>query len=50
MTTEQYIEHEVKLRVNDEKFKAMDTKLNCIIGLVLGGWILPIILHAVKLV
>lgn len=57
MTTEEYIDHEVRLRVNDEKFKAHDEKfdrlesrLNWIIGLVVGSWILPIILHAVKLV
>jgi hypothetical protein len=50
MTTEQYIEHEVKLRVHDERFKSMDAKLNWIITLVVSGLILPIILHAAKLV
>ena len=45
---EQYIEHEVKIRVHDEKFKSMDAKLNWIISLVVGGWILPIILHYLK--
>ena len=50
MTTEEYIDHEVRLRVHEERFKSMDSKLNWLIGLVVGGWILPIILHAVKLV
>lgn len=45
---EQYIEHEVKLRVHDDRFKSMDAKLNWIISLVVGGWILPIILHYLK--
>ena len=50
MTTEEYIDHEVRLRVHEERFKSMDSKLNWLIGLVVCGWILPIILHAVKLV
>lgn len=54
MTPEQYIEHEVKLRVmkevNDEKFTRLETKMNWIISLVVGGWMLPIALHFLKLV
>lgn len=56
MTSEQYIEHEVKLRLHDYKFKnhddnfkRLEAKLNWIISLVVGGWILPIALHFVKL-
>lgn len=47
---EQYIEHEVKLRVHDERFKALDAKLNLIITLVIGGFVMPIILHYLKLI
>jgi len=45
---EHYIEHEVKIRVHDEQFKSIDSKLNWLISLVVGGWILPIILHYLK--
>lgn len=45
-----YIEHEVKLRVHDERFKILEHKMNCTMGLVVGGWIVPIILHFLKLV
>lgn len=53
MTDEQYIEHEVRLRVmaevNDERFLRLESKMNWIISLVVGGWILPIVLHFTKL-
>lgn len=49
MDQEQYIDHEVKLRVNDYKFKLMENKLNWIISLVVSGLILPVILHISKL-
>lgn len=45
---EHYIEHEVKLRVHDERFKSIDSKLNWLISLVVGGWMLPIILQYLK--
>lgn len=48
MTEEQYIEHEVKLRVQEEKFKALQGKLNLIIGTALTGVIIPIVLHILK--
>mgnify|MGYP001617497458 CR=1 FL=1 len=57
MTNEQYIEHEVKLRLHDYKFKnsednfkKLESKLNWIISLILGGLILPVILHFFGLV
>jgi hypothetical protein len=50
MSTEQYIEHEVKLRVHDHRFKVMESKLNWIISLLVGGMVLPIVLHILKLV
>ncbi len=50
MTTEQYIEHEVKLRVHDEKFRILESKMNHTMALVIGSWIVPIILHYLKLV
>jgi hypothetical protein len=53
MTNEQYVEHEVQLRVmkevNDSRFKSLESKMNWIITLVIGGWILPIILHYLKI-
>jgi hypothetical protein len=54
---EHYIEHEVKLRLNDEKFKSidkrfdhLDNKLNVIIGIVISGIVLPVGLHLLKLI
>ena len=56
MTEEQYIEHEVQLRLHDYKFtnhdkqfNRLESKLNWIISLVVGGWMLPIVLHFLKL-
>ena len=53
---EQYIEHEVKLRCHDEKFKRVDydikglrTLLFSILGLGVTSIIVPIILHVFKL-
>jgi len=49
---ENYIEHEVQIRVHEEKFKViekrfdqMDNKLNLIIGIVLGSVVIPVVLH-----
>lgn len=54
---EHYIEHEVKLRLNDEKFNSidkrfdhLDNKLNVIIGIVISGIVLPVGLHLLKLI
>lgn len=54
---ENYIAHEVQLRVHDEKFKAiekrfdhLDNKLNWIIGIILTSVIIPIALHFLKLI
>jgi hypothetical protein len=56
MKDEQYIEHEVQLRVHDERFKVQDerfvrleSKMNWLISLVIGGWLVPIGLHFMKL-
>lgn len=56
-TEENFIQHEVQLRVHDEKFKTiekrfdhMDNKLNLIIGIVLSSVILPVGLHWLKLI
>lgn len=60
MIDQTYIEHEVKLRVmkevNEEKFTdigrqfaRLESKMNWIISLVIGGWILPIVLHYLKI-
>jgi hypothetical protein len=57
MTQEQYIEHEVKLRVHEERFGVhherfckLESKLNWIISLLVGGMILPVFLHIFKLI
>jgi hypothetical protein len=57
MTNEQYIEHEVKIRVHEERFGVnherfckLESKLNWIISLLVGGMMLPIFLHVLKLV
>jgi len=50
MTTEQYIEHEIKIRVHEHRFKIIEGKLNWIISLLVGGMVLPIVLHILKLV
>lgn len=54
--TETYIEHEVKLRLHDEKFDLiradfhkLETKLNSLIALVISGIIIPVLLHWTKI-
>lgn len=56
MNQEQYIEHEVQLRLHSEKFKRVDsdirgikTLLFSILGTGLTGVILPILFHVYKL-
>jgi hypothetical protein len=49
-SNEQYIEHEVKLRLHDHRFKMLESKLNFLIGIGISGVILPVILHWVKLI
>lgn len=66
--TEHYIEHEVQLRLHDQKFDMadkrneekfnsidkrfdhLDNKLNWIIGIVIGGVLLPVGLHFLRLI
>ncbi len=55
--TEHYIEHEVQIRLHDEKFKLMekkfdhlDNKLNVIIGIILSSIIIPVGLHWLKFI
>jgi len=50
--TEKFIEHEVELRVHDEKFKILektldklDHKINFNTGIIITSIILPVILH-----
>lgn len=65
LTTEQYIEHEVKLRVmrelNDERFISLTEKIKnveekiesrflLLIGLIITSIVLPVVLHSLKLV
>lgn len=54
---ENYIAHEVQIRLHDEKFKSIDKrfdrldhKLNVIIGFVISGILLPVVLTYLKLI
>jgi hypothetical protein len=54
---EQYIEHEVKLRVNDEKFmllrenmNRLNAKLNFMQATIIMGIILQIVLHYFRMI
>ena len=54
---ENYIEHEVQLRLHDEKFKSLEkklehvnNKLNWIIGIILSSVLLPVGLPFLKLI
>ena len=56
-TEENFIQHEVQLRLHDERFKEiekrfdhLDNKLNWIIGIVLSSVIIPVGLHLLKLI
>lgn len=50
VTMEQYIEHEVRLRIHDERFGKVESKLNWIISLLVSGMLLPVGLHFLHLV
>ena len=61
MNSEQYIEHEVRLRVmkeitderftsHERQFERLESKMNWIISLLVGGMVLPIFLHLLKLI
>ena len=57
MNQEQYIEHEVKIRIHDHKIDNLNKKLNWMIGLsistmglILSSIIIPIILHHYNLI
>ena len=60
MNQEQYIEHEVKLRVHDERFRMMELlykQLNKKLDIIMGACgaiftviLIPILLHGLKLV
>ncbi len=64
ITSEQYVEHEVQLRVHNALFKHIDykfdkledkvdgvnTKFNWVIALIISAIIIPIILHKFNLV
>ena len=45
MNEEQYINHEVRLRMTEYKYKIIDKKLNWVISLLVGGMLLPIFMH-----
>ena len=50
MNQEQYIEHEVKLRVHEKQFEMLHMKLNFLISGFIGAIIIPVILHHYGLV
>ena len=43
-----YQEHEIQLRIHDEKINSMQSKLNFLIGTGLTGVIIPVVLHLLK--
>ena len=52
MKDEIYIEHEVQLRLHSEifkihekRFERLDSKLNAIITMIAGGFLLPAVIH-----
>lgn len=51
---EQYIDHEVRIRVmqevNSENFKRLESKMNWLITLAVSGMLLPVILHYLTLI
>ena len=56
-TDEQYIKHEVELRVHDARFRALeetvkhiDSKFNWIVGIFITSILMPIALHLFKLI
>lgn len=49
MEQEQYIDHEVRLRVQDSVIKSINNKINLLIGVLLGSVLVPIIMHSLKL-
>lgn len=61
MSREQYIEQEISIRVmkevtnerftyHDKQFERLESKMNWIIGLLVGGMILPVFLHVLRMV
>jgi hypothetical protein len=48
MKRDNYNEHEIQLRIHDEKIKSMQSKLNFLIGTGLTGVVIPIVLHLLK--
>ena len=50
MNKDEYIEHEVKLRIHDYKFKVLENKLNFLITIGISGLFLPVLLHWVGLI
>lgn len=49
MNQEQYIDHEVRIRVQESVSKEINNKINLLIGVLLGSVTLPIVLHAFRL-
>lgn len=53
MTTksqENYVDHEVRIRVIEQLAKNINSKLNLMIGLMLGSFIIPVCLHMFGLI
>lgn len=45
-----YVDHEVRIRVTEELIKRIDSKLNLMIGLLIGSVLIPILLHYYHLI
>jgi hypothetical protein len=50
MNKDDYIEHEVQLRVQAEQFRSLQAKLNLLIGTGLTGILIPVVLHILRMV
>jgi hypothetical protein len=44
MSTQEYIEHEVKIRVLEYKYSAVNIKLNALITVMVTGFAMPMLL------
>ncbi len=48
-TDELYIDHEVRMRVVETAVANIETKINLLIGVLIGSVILPVVLHSFHL-
>ena len=49
MDADKYIDHEVRIRIQEETSKRLDNKTNLIIGIAITSVVIPIVLHVLGL-